>query len=289
MTRFIIRRLLRQHPGPARDRLHRVRRSPGSSPATRASPTLGERATDARLRRVRRPLRPRPADPRSVRRSTCRTLAQRRPRARRSKFGRPVTRAPRRAAADDHRADASRAAVRDRRRHPAGHRLRVPAQLPADVGTMIVANLGVSMPVFVLGLLLAYRLRDRAQGHAVRAAAIGPAELGRRGRSPLAEAWGLQDLDGPAAGDPRLLSGIYTLTRSHHGPVGASSSTRFRHLILPAIALGTIPLAIIARITRSSLLDVLGLDYVRTARAKGLARAARASSATRCATRCCRS
>ncbi len=42
------------------------------------------------------------------------------------------------------------------------------------------------------------------------------------------------------------------------------------HLILPAIALGTIPLAIIARITRSSLLDVLGLDYVRTARAKGL-------------------
>ena len=44
----------------------------------------------------------------------------------------------------------------------------------------------------------------------------------------------------------------------------------FRHLILPAIALGTIPLAIIARITRSSLLEVLGLDYVRTARAKGL-------------------
>jgi len=44
----------------------------------------------------------------------------------------------------------------------------------------------------------------------------------------------------------------------------------FRHLILPAIALGTIPLAIIARITRSSLLEVLGQDYVRTARAKGV-------------------
>jgi len=41
-------------------------------------------------------------------------------------------------------------------------------------------------------------------------------------------------------------------------------------MILPAIALATIPLAIIARITRSSLLDVLGLDYIRTARAKGL-------------------
>jgi len=45
----------------------------------------------------------------------------------------------------------------------------------------------------------------------------------------------------------------------------------FRHMILPAIAVGTIPLAIIARITRSSLLEVLSLDYVRTARAKGLA------------------
>ncbi len=43
-----------------------------------------------------------------------------------------------------------------------------------------------------------------------------------------------------------------------------------RHLILPAIAVGTIPLAIIARMTRSSLLDVMGLDYIRTARAKGL-------------------
>jgi ABC-type dipeptide/oligopeptide/nickel transport system permease component len=43
-----------------------------------------------------------------------------------------------------------------------------------------------------------------------------------------------------------------------------------RHLTLPALALGTIPMAIIARITRSSLLEVLGQDYVRTARAKGL-------------------
>jgi dipeptide transport system permease protein len=42
------------------------------------------------------------------------------------------------------------------------------------------------------------------------------------------------------------------------------------HLILPAIALGTIPLAVIARQTRSAMLEVLGEDYVRTARAKGL-------------------
>lgn len=43
-----------------------------------------------------------------------------------------------------------------------------------------------------------------------------------------------------------------------------------RHLILPAAALGTIPLAVIARMTRSSMLEVLGEDYIRTAKAKGL-------------------
>ena len=45
-----------------------------------------------------------------------------------------------------------------------------------------------------------------------------------------------------------------------------------RHLILPSIALGTIPLAVIARMTRSSMLEVLGEDYIRTAKAKGLGR-----------------
>ena len=43
-----------------------------------------------------------------------------------------------------------------------------------------------------------------------------------------------------------------------------------KHLILPSIALGSIPMAIIARMTRSSMLEVLGEDYIRTARAKGL-------------------
>jgi peptide/nickel transport system permease protein len=43
-----------------------------------------------------------------------------------------------------------------------------------------------------------------------------------------------------------------------------------KHLILPGIALGTIPMAIIARMTRSSMLEVLRSDYIRTARAKGL-------------------
>ena len=43
-----------------------------------------------------------------------------------------------------------------------------------------------------------------------------------------------------------------------------------KHLVLPAVVLGTIPLAVMARMTRSSLLEVLGEDYVRTAKAKGL-------------------
>jgi dipeptide transport system permease protein len=53
------------------------------------------------------------------------------------------------------------------------------------------------------------------------------------------------------------------------GQAGAFKSAA-RHLILPTIVLATIPLAVIARQTRSAMLEVLGEDYVRTARAKGL-------------------
>src|SRR3990172_6764213 len=50
----------------------------------------------------------------------------------------------------------------------------------------------------------------------------------------------------------------------------AALGDALRHLVLPAVTLSTVPLAIIARMTRSSLLEVLRQDYVRTARAKGL-------------------
>ena len=53
------------------------------------------------------------------------------------------------------------------------------------------------------------------------------------------------------------------------GQEGAFTSAA-RHLILPAMVLGTIPMAVIARQTRSAMLEVLNEDYVRTARAKGL-------------------
>ncbi|WP_425079224.1 ABC transporter permease subunit [Ruegeria denitrificans] len=59
---------------------------------------------------------------------------------------------------------------------------------------------------------------------------------------------------------------IDSLLSSQEGAFGSA----VRHLILPTIVLGTIPLAVIARQTRSAMLEVLGEDYIRTARAKGL-------------------
>mgnify|MGYP001574275227 FL=1 len=65
------------------------------------------------------------------------------------------------------------------------------------------------------------------------------------------------------------VTGFMTIDSLLSGQEGAFSSA-LSHLILPAIVLGTIPLAAIARMTRSSMLEVLEEDYVRTARAKGL-------------------
>lgn len=56
-------------------------------------------------------------------------------------------------------------------------------------------------------------------------------------------------------------------------PVSGYIDRGWQHLLLPMITLGVRPLSIIARVTRSSMLDVLGQDYVRTARAKGLSKA----------------
>ena len=94
-------------------------------------------------------------------------------------------------------------------------------------------------------------------------------------------------MPGPLRAILDFMSNMYTFN-GLLTPSGTMFLDAFRHMILPAIALGTIPLAIIARITRSSLLDVLGLDYVRTARAKGLGERS-VVSATPCPTRFCRS
>ena len=138
-----------------------------------------------------------------------------------------------------------------------------------DVLTMLVANLGVSIPVFVLGLLLqfifAVILRDTFFGLPPSGRTVAGAPV-----VPLAVAWGLDGLGGPLRGLLDFVSNMYTVNY-----LVRFEWERFidaaRHMILPAVALSTIPMAIIARITRSSLVDVLGLDYVSTARAKGLA------------------
>jgi peptide/nickel transport system permease protein len=57
---------------------------------------------------------------------------------------------------------------------------------------------------------------------------------------------------------------------SGYGGPGASLMVRLNHLVLPAVALGIVSSALIARFTRASMLDVLGDDFVRTARAKGM-------------------
>ncbi len=86
---------------------------------------------------------------------------------------------------------------------------------------------------------------------------------------PLAQSWGLEGLQGPLRSVVDFVSNMFVLNSLITGQWGVLGDA-IRHLILPAVALGTIPLSIIARMTRSSLLDVLGQDYIRTARAKGL-------------------
>jgi len=132
----------------------------------------------------------------------------------------------------------------------------------ADVATMVTANAGVSMPVFVLGLLLQYffavTLRDTAF-------ALPPSGRLSPGLvpAPFYEQWGLGS-NGVLSflSNFEMLNGF--LQWNWRVVIDAA-----QHLVLPALAVGTIPLAIIARMTRSSVLDVLGQDYVRTARAKG--------------------
>jgi len=71
--------------------------------------------------------------------------------------------------------------------------------------------------------------------------------------------------------DVPALTGFMLIDTLRAGDFAAFRSA-LSHLILPAIALGTIPLAVIARMTRSSMLEVLHEDYIRTVRAKGLPR-----------------
>jgi len=135
----------------------------------------------------------------------------------------------------------------------------------ADVGTMIGANIGVSMPVFWLGLMLAYLF-------SVVLHLLPPSGRISAGVQsiPFFELWGWTVAHN--TGTYKVLEFFANLYIFNSLITGQWAVLRdvLRHLILPAVALATIPLAIIARMTRSSLLDILGQDYVRAAKAKGV-------------------
>jgi peptide/nickel transport system permease protein len=138
---------------------------------------------------------------------------------------------------------------------------------PLDVGTMLVANLGVSIPVFVLGLLLAYLFGVVLRGTPIALPPSGQLSPGVAHQS-LQQAWGLGQVDGFLGALLTFVSNMVIFSSLITGQ-WEPFLDGLKHIILPMVALGTIPMAIIARMTRSSMLDVLGLDYIRTARAKG--------------------
>ena len=113
-----------------------------------------------------------------------------------------------------------------------------------DHATLIGSLLGISIPIFFLAILLKYFFSVKWQ---------------------LLPSVGREDvtLNTPHPTNFYILDAI--IARDWNALWDA-----IQHLILPAIALGSIPLAVITRITRASVLDVQNEDYVRTARAKGL-------------------
>lgn len=137
-----------------------------------------------------------------------------------------------------------------------------------DVGTMIGANIGVSMPVFWLGLMLAYFFAIILKETPFWIPPSGRLSSGLSLPS-LAETFNLQNVDGLWGAIITFASNMVTFNALITGNFEVLRDALW-HLILPCVAVGTIPLSIIARMTRSSLLEVFGLDYVRTARAKGL-------------------
>ena len=113
-----------------------------------------------------------------------------------------------------------------------------------DHSSLVVSLIGISIPIFFLAILLKY----------VFSVKLGL--LPTVGRISV-----LIDIEHP--------TNFYLLDALIAGDLGAFWDVS-KHLMLPAIALGSIPLAITARITRAAVLDVQNEDYIRTARAKGL-------------------
>ncbi len=137
-----------------------------------------------------------------------------------------------------------------------------------DVLTMVIANFGVSMPVFWLGLMLAYLFAIVLKGTPLWLAPSGRLTPGTS-VTPLTVTFHLKNLSGLPLDVVTFASNLVVFNSLISGNWKVLGDA-LRHLILPSLAVGTIPMSIIARMTRSSLLDVMGLDYIRTAHAKGL-------------------
>ncbi|MBI3162187.1 MAG: ABC transporter permease [Chloroflexi bacterium] len=140
-----------------------------------------------------------------------------------------------------------------------------------DVLTMLWANVGVSMPVFWLGLMLAYIFSLTLKDTIFQLPPSGRLSAGVI-TIPFFEIWGWQLTEGTFSytlADFISRMNIFNSLLSADWEVLKDAVT---HLILPAFALSTIPMALIARMTRSAMLEVLGQDYIRTARAKGVIR-----------------
>jgi len=152
---------------------------------------------------------------------------------------------------------------------PAGVLSAVKRNSIIDVINMVFANIGVSMPVYWLGLMLAYifalLLKDT------------PFWLPPTGRItaglvavPFYEVWGWTlAKESISYHFAEFVANLYIFNSLITGDWKVFVDA-LKHLILPSVALSTIPLAIIARMTRSSMLEVMKQDYIRTARAKGL-------------------
>jgi dipeptide transport system permease protein len=129
---------------------------------------------------------------------------------------------------------------------PAGILAAVRRNSIFDHGVMATSLTGYSMPIFWWGLLLILFFSVQL------------------GWTPVSGRIAVQYFIEPE-------TGFLLIDSLRAGDIDAFWSA-LHHLILPAIVLGTVPLAVIARMTRSAMLEVLGEDYIRTARAKGLSR-----------------
>ncbi len=124
------------------------------------------------------------------------------------------------------------------------------------------ALLGVSMPAFWFGLLLILLLS--VQLHLLPTSGRIPATLAVEGRT------GFMLVDTLLAGDMRAFGAALRLFGSGSDDLVATFGAALRHLVLPALTLGVVFSAVLARVVRASMIEVLQREFVTTARAKGL-------------------